>query len=100
MSEKIHIPVLRLGQTYRSLDTIQFTVEGQSLEVSVANAGLIRRDLQNISRAVESLQAIPCETLADYCEKAAELYLHANLPWGADDRLQSPDDYVAALSQL
>jgi hypothetical protein len=100
MSAPIHIPILRLGETYRSLDTINLNVEGHPLSVSVANSGLIRRDLQKLSHSVESLQAIPCETLADYCEKAAELFLHGNLPWGSDDALQSPADYVAALSQL
>ncbi len=100
MNSSIHIPVLRLGVSYRSLDTIKFNVAGQPLEISVANSGLIRRDLQKIPESVESLQSIPCETLVSYCEKAAELYLHANLPWGDGERLQSPDDYVAALSQL
>ena len=100
MSAPIHIPVLRLGQTYRSLDKIKFTVEGQQLEISVANSGLIRRDLQNLPRAVEALHAIPCETLVTYCEKAAELFLKGNLPWGDGGELQSPADYVAALSQL
>ncbi len=102
MSETIHIPILRLGNPYRSLDTIDFPLpNGRELSVSVANAGLIRRDLQNISRAVESLQAIPCDTLAGYCEKAAELFLHEKLPWGdtnGDGALQTPDDYVGALS--
>ena len=100
MSAPIHIPVLRLGQAYRSLDKINFTVEGQALEISVANSGLIRRDLQHLPRAVEALHAIPCATLVQYCEKAADLFLKGNLPWGDGDRLQSPDDYVAALSQL
>jgi acyl-CoA reductase-like NAD-dependent aldehyde dehydrogenase len=100
MNSSIHIPVLRLGKTYRSLDTIKLSATGHLLEISVANSGLIRRDLQNISRSVESLHAIPCDTLAGYCERAAELYLHGNLPWGDDDQLQSPEDYVAALSQL
>ena len=100
MSDTIHIPVLRMGQTYRSLDTIKFAVAGHSLEISVANSGLIRRDLQHLARAGASLRAIPCNTLVGYCEKAAELYLHGNLPWGDGDRLQSPADYVAALSQL
>jgi acyl-CoA reductase-like NAD-dependent aldehyde dehydrogenase len=108
MNDPIQIPILRLGQSYRSLDTIDFSLaDGRSLAVSVANTGLIRRDLQKIPQAVRSLQAIPCATLADYCEKAAELYLHGTLPWGAtedsqDERphLQSPGDYVAALSQL
>ena len=96
----IHLPILRLGQSYRSLDTIKFSAAGQALEVSVANSGLIRRDLPQLSRSVEALQAVPCATLVGYMEKAAELYLHGNLPWGDDARLQSPGDYVAALSQL
>ncbi len=100
MSSPIHIPILRLGSEYRSLDQIQFNVGGQVIEVSMANSGLIRRDLRDISRAGASLQAIPCETLAAYCEKAAELFLHGDLPWGLGDRRQSPSDYAAALSQL
>ena len=100
MTSSIHIPVLRLGQTYRSLDKIQFNVSGQPLEISVANSGLIRRDLQQLAKSGAALRAIPCETLVGYMEKAAELYLHGHLPWGDGERLQSPDDYVAALSQL
>jgi acyl-CoA reductase-like NAD-dependent aldehyde dehydrogenase len=96
----IHIPVLRLGQTYRSLDTIKFNVSGQPLEISVANSGLIRRDLKELAKSGAALRAIPCATLVGYMEKAAELYLHGDLPWGDDDRLQSPADYAAALSQL
>src|SRR5690606_36567859 len=38
--------------------------------------------------------------LVERCERAAELFLNGNLPWGAGDETQSPDDYVAALSQL
>ena len=100
MTSPIHIPVLRLGQTYRSLDKIQFNVSGQPLEISVANSGLIRRDLQQLAKSGAALRAIPCETLVGYMEKAAELFLHGKLPWGDDDRLQSPDDYAVALSQL
>lgn len=101
MSDTIHIPILRLGRSYQSLDTINFTLaDGRSLKVSMANSGLIRRDLKEIPRAVESLQAIPCDTLAGYCEKAAELFLDGDLPWGLGDARQSPADYVMALSQL
>ena len=51
MTSSIHIPVLRLGQAYRSLDKIQFNVSGQPLEISVANSGLIRRDLQQLAKS-------------------------------------------------
>jgi acyl-CoA reductase-like NAD-dependent aldehyde dehydrogenase len=100
MNSKIHIPVLRLGEPYRSLDTINLSAAGHDLAISVANSGLIRRDLQKISRSVEALHAIPCATLVTFCERAAELFLHGRLPWGEGDRLQGPNDYVAALSQL
>jgi hypothetical protein len=103
MTSKIHIPVLRLGEPYRSLDSISLNAgHGRTLEISVANSGLIRRDLQKIPSSVEALQAIPCETLVTFCEKAAELFLKGNLPWSSEPNspLQSPDDYVTALSQL
>ena len=97
----IHIPILRLGQSYRSLDVQTHALgNGDTLEVSVANSGLIRRDLRELAKSGEALRAIPCETLVGYMEKAAELYLHGDLPWGDGDRLQSPADYAAALSLL
>ena len=98
---KIHIPVLRLGQPYRSLDLQKHSLPGgTSLEVSVANSGLIRRDLANLPASSAALRDLPCETLVGYMEKAAELYLHGDLPWGDGPELQSPADYAAALSQL
>jgi hypothetical protein len=101
MTDCIHIPILRFGRTYRSLDTIRFDTGARSLEVSVANSGLIRRDLQqHLSRAAESLRAMPCATLADCCERAADLFLHGSLPWGDDGEVQRPEDYVAALSHV
>jgi hypothetical protein len=100
MSETLHLPVLRFGRPYESLDRLRFNVDGQAIEVSLANSGLIRRDLKLIPEAVRRLQAIPSAKLADAMEKAADLFLTGNLPWGLGDRLQSPDDYVAALSQL
>ena len=102
MSATIHIPILRLGKPYRSLDTQKHALpDGGTLEVSVANSGLIRRDLAQLPASAEALRDIPCETLVGYMEKAAELYLHEALPWGDDPkRLQSPADYAAALSQL
>ncbi|MEY2881167.1 MAG: hypothetical protein RLZZ15_3547 [Verrucomicrobiota bacterium] len=97
----IHIPILRLGRPYRSLDVQTHAIgNGDTLEVSVANSGLIRRDLRELAASGEALRAIPTETLVGYMEKAAELYLHGNLPWGDGDRLQSPSDYAAALSLM
>lgn len=100
MSNTIHLPILRLGQPYRSLDTIRLSLSDRTLEVSIANAGLIRRDLRNLPQAAAALRKVPCATLAARCEHAAELFLHGDLPWGDGAEKQSPADYVTALSQL
>ena len=85
----MQIPILRLGQEYHSADLVELN---DSLVTHTANPGLIRRDLLSISESKAALEAIPAETLADYCEAAAELFMHADLPCG--DETQGPDDYV------
>jgi hypothetical protein len=93
-----HIPVLRRGQTYASLDRIEITdvrTGAPVAAISQANAGLIRRDLRRGSR--ESLRALPTARLLDICAAAGRLFLEAALPLG-EGQLQSPDDYVQALS--
>jgi hypothetical protein len=91
----MQIPILRLGQEYHSADLVELN---DSLVTHTANPGLIRRDLLRISESKAALDAIPAETLADYCEAAAELFMHADLPCG--DETQGPDDYVESLSAL
>lgn len=89
------IPILRLGETYESADHVDL---GNGVGTHTANPGLIRRDLLNIEKAKAALDAIPAETLADYCEKAAELFLHEELPCGDDS--QTPQQYIESLSAL
>ena len=91
----MQIPILRLGETYESADLVELN---ENLTTHTANPGLIRRDLLKIDQAKAALDAIPAETLADYCEKAAELFMNAELPCG--DSTQGPDDYVESLSAL
>jgi acyl-CoA reductase-like NAD-dependent aldehyde dehydrogenase len=96
---KIEIPILRMGRAYESLDrTVLPLGEGGTLETHVANPGLIRRDMLRIARSREVLQAHSTDTLAGYCEEAAELFLKGILPVG--NGRQGPEDYVRALSQL
>jgi acyl-CoA reductase-like NAD-dependent aldehyde dehydrogenase len=95
----MNIPILRLGREYTSHDRVELDLgDGETLTTHTANPGLIRRDLLQISKAKAALDAIPAETLAGYCEQAAELFLHAELPCG--DSTQSPEQYVASLSAL
>lgn len=99
MSDEIHIPILRLGEEYRSLDTVELEAgtDGK-IFTHTANPGLIRRDLLGIEKSQTALNAIPSDTLAGYCEQAAELFLNEELPVG--DGTQGPQDYVEALSAL
>lgn len=98
MSE-IHIPILRLGKEYRSLDTVELQGQGDSAVFThTANPGLIRRDLLKIADSRAALQEIPTETLADYCANAADLFLNEELPLG--NSTQGPQDYIEALSAL
>ena len=95
----MNIPILRLGREYTSYDQVELDLgDGETLVTHTANPGLIRRDLLQIAEAKAALDAIPADTLATYCEQAAELFLHADLPIG--DATQSPQQYIEALSSL
>lgn len=95
----VHIPLLRRGANYRSIDSatiVHHATREPFAEISQANAGLIRRDLlaQDVMRA--SLLAIPVAELMERTRKAAEYFVHATLPLGETE--QTPDDYVRQLS--
>ena len=99
MSTETHIPVLRLGEEYRSLDTVNLeAVSNSSVFTHTANPGLIRRDLLDIERSRAALDAVPADTLAGYCEEAAELFMNEELPVG--DCKQGPQEYIESLSAL
>ena len=99
MSKETHIPVLRLGEEYHSLDTVELeSAEGNAVYTHTANPGLIRRDILNLEKSKAALEALPAETLADYCEAAAELFLHEELPVG--NSTESPQQYIESLSAL
>ncbi|MEM9020455.1 MAG: aldehyde dehydrogenase family protein [Planctomycetota bacterium] len=100
MSKLPHIPVLRLGQTYRSVNVRQVKDLGTGetvAEMSVGNAGLIRRDANRFEAARDMLAAIPCEELIEMSAKAGEHFLNDELPLG--DTTQTADDYVRQLSR-
>ena len=95
----LHIPLLRYGQPYRSLDVARVRHHGTGrpvAEVSQANPGLIRRDLRRLAEARATLGALPVERLIAMTGAAAEAFLNGTLPIG-DDR-QTPDAYVEQVS--
>jgi acyl-CoA reductase-like NAD-dependent aldehyde dehydrogenase len=91
----IHIPVLRWGEPYKSLDVdkVVHFASGETLaEVGRANAGLVERDMRHAGRARDALREIPIADLLGMVKKAADLYTNAELPLG--DGTQTPDQFV------
>ena len=93
-----HIPVLRRGQPYESLDKteIKSVRTGETIAgVSQANAGMIKRDLRRPER--EALKALSVNRLLEISCEAGALFMEASLPLSVG-RTQSPWEYVEALS--
>ena len=98
----MHLPILRQGKPYQSMDTaeIRSVRAGAPIaSVSQANAGLIHRDLRRTDVAREALRAVPAEQLLAICARAGEQFMEAALPLGEDGGRQSPREYVEALSE-
>ena len=95
----LHIPILRKGTPYKSVDVSRvphFRTRETFVELSQANAGLIRRDLLDLDSAQATLSAFTTEQLIAMCRQAADYFMNDSLPVG--DESQTPDDYVRQLS--
>ena len=91
----IHFPILRWGQTYKSLevDKVAHFATGEPLaEVSQANGGLIARDMRKAQQARDALRQFSCEQLIEKVSQAADLFLKAELPAG--DGSQTAEQFV------
>ena len=96
-----HLPVLRLGRSYESLD--QFNVADHrtgevKATISSVNAGIIRKDLQRIADSRAALKKFTCSQLLEICNRAGERFMDATLPLGNKGHTQSPQQYVETLS--
>ncbi|HYP26497.1 MAG TPA: aldehyde dehydrogenase family protein [Blastocatellia bacterium] len=95
----LHIPILRKGKPYRSLDVAKVPhhrTRETFVEISQANAGLIRRDLLDQGASRAALERFSSAELLDLCRKAADHFMSGTLPLGGDD--QTPEDYVRHVS--
>ncbi len=95
----IHIPILRQGQPYKSLDVARVAhhqTRELFVKISQANAGLIRRDLRDQKTGRAKLAALSTAELIDICARAANHFLNDTLPLGDDP--QTPDDYIRQIS--
>jgi hypothetical protein len=91
----LHIPILRRGEPYRSLDVaraVHYRTREPFVEVSQANVGLIRRDLRVQAESRAALAKFTVEELLAMCARAAEHFASDALPLG--ETLQTPEDYV------
>lgn len=98
-----HVPILRLGQEYTSLqqNELRSPRTGEVMaRISQANPGMVRRDLSRRQRAAAaSLRAIPFTELLKRIEEAGHHFSEGSLPISTGGETQSADDYVAALSE-
>jgi acyl-CoA reductase-like NAD-dependent aldehyde dehydrogenase len=97
-----HLPILRAGKPYRSLDTSTLCDirNGEAVAtVSQANRGLISKDLLGKADHRRGLQEIPAAELISICRRAAELFAEGQLIVDPVEGItQTPDDYVRQLS--
>ncbi len=96
-----HIPILRQGKVYKSLDvqTVnQLGTDEPAAEISFACSDMIKYDLHKMGEARAALKKFSGEELVAITKRAGEIFLHDDLPIGTDGDMQSPDDYVLSLA--
>lgn len=101
MTSLPHIPALRRGKPYASLDrapVLDFRTGAPLAYVSQVNAGVIRKDVPHLTAGRTALKRFTTDQLLAMCGRAGDLFLHDTLPLGDEGHQQSPDDYVRALS--
>ena len=95
----LHIPLLRAGQPYQSLSTIEVlnSQTGEPMAVmSQANRGLISRDMLSKSDHKRVLDQFTVADLIQISQTAGQHFMQAELSIG--QQLQSPNDYITQLS--
>jgi acyl-CoA reductase-like NAD-dependent aldehyde dehydrogenase len=101
LSEPFHIPAIRRGKVYESLDQAEVkdhrTGEIKA-RVSQVNAGIVRKDLHRIAESRAALKKLSAAELLEICAKAAEIFLNGTLPVGENGRSQSAQEYIQTLS--
>ena len=95
----LHIPILRHGNQYKSLDVARVPhhqTRELFVEVSQANAGLIRRDLARQEIGAAALSRFSTRELVQICARGGEHFTNDSLPLG--DSMQTAEDYVKQVS--
>ena len=95
----LHIPALRLGKPYVSLEktTLVHHVTGEPVaEVSQISGVAISRDLSKMGQAKKELAAIPIRELVAKYRVAADIFASGTISIGEHE--QTFDDYIRCLS--
>ena len=96
-----HIPVIRLGRNYESLDKFEIrdhrTGELKAT-VSSVNAGIVRKDLGKIGAARAALKKFSVAQLIEISARAGEQFLNGTLPLGDQGHTQTARQYIETLS--
>ena len=96
-----HLPALRRGKPYESLDKTQVLNHRTGLpmaSVSQVNAGIIRKDLDKIGEARAALKKFSVAQLIEISAQAGELFLKGELPLGDQGHKQTRIQYIETLS--
>src|SRR2546421_13120895 len=96
-----HIPALRRGKIYESLDKIEIKdhrTEEVKASVSQVNAGVVRKDLQRIAESRAALKKFTVAQLIEMCARAGEEFLGGTLPLDDNSGAQSAQQYIETLS--
>ncbi len=100
MAARPHLPLLRAGRPYRSLEArpLVDVRTGQPLaEISQASPGMISRDLLGTEKSCRVLERMEVAELVEICRRAARSFAEDTLPLG-EGATQSPEDYIRQLS--
>lgn len=101
MSDQPHLPALRRGQPYESLEQIEVVNHRNGVglaKISQVNAGIVRKDLKRVGAGREALMSLSASDLLDICARAGEAFLGGTLPLGDRGHTQTADEYVETLS--
>ncbi len=96
-----HIPALRFGRAYESLEKLEVkdhrTGELKAV-VSSVNGGIVKRDLAKIGSAHAALKRFTVARLIELSAQAGDLFLNGTLPLGDKGHTQSAQEYIVTLS--
>ena len=96
-----HIPVLRRGRPYESLDKVNIVdhrTGAPLVTLSQVNAGIVRKDLARIGESRAALKKFTTAQLIEISAKAGELFLNGKLPLGDKGHAQTATEYLETLS--